>query len=94
VKLTTKKQLLQPTAPTGVQSRDYVFLVFQKDETAAKQTQAKAVHLAILSLRQSGILASAASVRRGVGLTSNVFYYSTTGSLTQSQRAEITSCLR
>lgn len=89
-----QQQLLSPGGVKGRQARDYVFLVFGKDPAEATATQAKAVHLAVSSLRSQAVLITPAAVRKGVGVTGNVFYYSATGALTKGERTKVTSCLR
>jgi hypothetical protein len=94
VRLIKGGQLLNPGGLKGVQSTNYVFLVFDKDAASAAKTREKAVSLAVASLRSQSVLMTPAAVRRGVGLTKNVFYYSATGSLTNSERSIVESCLR
>jgi hypothetical protein len=86
-------RLLAPGGVKGLVARDYVFLVFQKDPAAALATQEKAVTLAVKSLASQSVLITRAAVRRGVGLTKNVFFYSATGALTKSERTKVASCL-
>lgn len=86
-------RVLAPGGVKGLVARDYVFLVFQKDPTAALKTQEKAVTLAVKSLASQSVLITPAAVRRGVGLTKNVFFYSATGALTKSERTRVASCL-
>jgi hypothetical protein len=86
-------RLLAPGGVKGLVARDYVFLVFQKDPAAALKTQEKAVTLAVKSLASQSVLITPAAVRRGVGLTKNVFFYSATGALTKSERTKVASCL-
>jgi hypothetical protein len=95
VRLTHEAHLLQPNAPSGGGPQDeYVFLVFAKDPTAALATQDKAVTLAVNSFRSRGILMTRAAVKKGVGLSNNVFYYSANGPLNKGERAKVESCLR
>jgi hypothetical protein len=95
VKLAKQAALLNPNAPRGGnQTGAYVFLVFGKDPTEALGTEKKAVALAVKSIAASFGSITPAAVRAGVGVTKNVFYYSTTGPLTKSQRLKVTSCLR
>jgi hypothetical protein len=86
-------RVLAPGGVKGLVARDYVFLVFQKDPAAALATQEKAVTLAVKSLASQSVLITRAAVRRGVGVTKNVFYYSATGALTKSERTRVASCL-
>ncbi len=95
VKLAKRAALLNPNAPRGGnQAGAYVFLVFGKDPAEALGTEKKAVALAVKSITASFGSITPAAVRAGVGVTKNVFYYSTTGPLTKSQRLKVTSCLR
>jgi hypothetical protein len=94
VQLSQRQQLLAPGATPGREARGYVFLVFQKDPAAAQKTQDKAVTLAVQALRGQYIQATRASVERGVGLSKNVFFYSSTGSLTSHERKQVEACLR
>jgi hypothetical protein len=87
-------KLLTPGRPTGRLADAYVFLVFDKDHAAAVQTQDKALALAVESLREGGVQSTKAIVKKGVGLTKNVFYYSAGGALTSAQRSAVASCLR
>jgi hypothetical protein len=75
-------------------NQQYVFLIFGRDAAAALATKKKALALALRSLRADGLLMTRAAVEDSVGLAENVFYYSTTGALTKSERAKVTSCLR
>jgi hypothetical protein len=86
-------RVIAPGGVKGLVARDYVFLVFQKDPAAALETQEKAVTLAVKSLASQSVLITRTAVRRGVGLTKNVFFYSATGALTKSERARVASCL-
>jgi hypothetical protein len=86
-------RVLAPGGVKGLVARDYVFLVFQKDPAAALATQEKAVTLAVKSLASQSVLITRAAVRRGVGVTKNVFFYSATGALTKSERTRVASCL-
>jgi hypothetical protein len=86
-------RVIAPGGVKGLVARDYVFLVFQKDPAAALQTQEKAVTLAVKSLASQSVLITRAAVRRGVGVTKNVFFYSATGALTKSERTRVASCL-
>jgi hypothetical protein len=92
VRLLKGPELLQPSAQ-GRTSLGYVFLVFGKDQKEAQATQAKAVHLTVISLHANGRLITASQARRSVGLTKNVFFYSATGALTAQQRAKVAGCL-
>jgi hypothetical protein len=90
-----KNALLDPAANLqgrGPQNQD-VFLVFEQDPAGALADENKAVRLAIRSLRSQGSLITRAAVVAGVGLTKNVFYYSSTGALTKSERTKVESCL-
>jgi hypothetical protein len=86
-------RVIAPGGVKGLVARDYVFLVFQKTPQAALATQEKAVTLAVKSLASQSVLITRAAVRRGVGLTKNVFFYSATGALTKSERTRVASCL-
>jgi hypothetical protein len=86
-------RVLAPGGVKGLVARDYVFLVFQKNPAAALKTQEKAVTLAVKSLASQSVLITPAAVRRGVGVTKNVFFYSATGALTKSERTRVASCL-
>jgi hypothetical protein len=94
VRLIKGGQLLNPGGVKGAQSGAYIFLVFDKDAASAAKTEEKAISLAVASLRSQSVLMTPAAVKRGVGLTKNVFYYSATGSLTNSERSKVASCLR
>jgi hypothetical protein len=93
VKFSKQVALLNPNAPRGGTQGAYVFLVFGKDPAEALSTEKKAVALAVKSVTASFGAITPAAVRAGVGLTKNVFYYSTTGPLTKGQRLKVTSCL-
>jgi hypothetical protein len=95
VRLTNVVHLLTPNSPTGAgPEQQYVFLVFQKSPAAALVTENKAVTLAVQSTEHYAVLMTRAAAKAGVGLTENVFYYSTSGALTQGERTKVTSCLR
>lgn len=94
-RLTNTVHLLSPSSPTGRgPEQEYVFLVFQKDPAAALVTENKAVTLAVQSTEHYAVMMTRAAAKAGVGLTKNVFYYSTSGALTQGERTKVTSCLR
>jgi hypothetical protein len=78
----------------NIGSGDYVFLVFGKDPAAALETEKRAVTLAVRSVKARGHSVTRRSVEDGVALDRNVFYYSTTGPLSASERAKVGSCLR
>ena len=96
VRLTTGGNApLDPNAPRGGISPDeYVFLVFERDPAAALATEARAVSLAVRSVEAGGRSITRRAVLDGVALTKNVFYYSDTGALTQSERKQVAVCLR
>ncbi|MBV8079761.1 MAG: hypothetical protein JO186_05220 [Actinobacteria bacterium] len=87
--------LLNPVTANGSVLPDtWVYIVFGRDRAEAVRTESKAVRLAIQSLNARGLLATPATVRAGVQVTKNVFYYSPTGALTQAERSKIEACLR
>jgi hypothetical protein len=95
VRLTNTVHLLNPNSQTGGgPEQEYVFLVFQKDPAAALVTENKAVTLAVQSTEHYAVMMTRAAAKAGVGLTKNVFYYSTSGALTQGERTKVMSCLR
>jgi len=95
VRLTNTVHLLSPASPTGRgPEQEYVFLVFQKTPAAALVTENKAITLAVQSTEHYAVLMTRAAAKAGVGLTKNVFYYTTTGALTQGERTKVTACLR
>ncbi len=95
VRLTTGGNApLDPNAPRGgVAPDEYVFLVFGKDPAAALTTEARAVSLAVHSVEAGGRSITRRAVQDGVAVTKNVFYYSDTGALTQSERKQVAACL-
>ena len=85
---------LDPNAPRGgIAPDEYVFLVFAKDPAAALTTEARAVSLAVHSVEAGGSSITRRAVQDGVAVTKNVFYYSDTGALTQSERKQVGACL-
>jgi len=85
--------LLAPNQPHTT-APGYAFLVFGKDPAEALAVENRALTLAVQSFEHQPILVTRATIKKGVGLTKNVFYYSTTGALTRSEREKIVSCLR
>ena len=95
VKLSNQVHLLSPSSPTGGgPDQEYVFLIFQKDPATALVTENKAVTLAVQSTEHYAVMMTRAAAKAGVGLTKNVFYYSTSGALTQGERTKVEACLR
>lgn len=82
----------RPAASTA--GKGYVFLVFAKDPAGAVAIQDKALKLAMQSFEHQAVLMSRATLKKGVGLTKNVFYYSSTGALSRTERARVVACLR
>lgn len=94
VRLSNVIPVLRPDAPRGtVIPNQYVFLVFQKSSSDAVKTEKKAIAVAIKNLNAEGLIVTSAYVKKGVELMKNVFIYSPTGALTQSQREKVGSCL-
>jgi hypothetical protein len=75
-------------------ANEYVFLVFAKDAAGARALERKAVRIAVQSLKIRGLSLSPATVKGGVGVRRNVFYYSTTRGVTARDRAKFVPCLR
>jgi hypothetical protein len=75
-------------------ANQYVFLVFAKDAAGARAFERNAVRIAVQSLKIRGLPLSTATVKNDVGVTRNVFYYSTTRGVTASDRAKFVPCLR
>jgi hypothetical protein len=78
----------------NIGSGDYVFLVFDKDPAAALETERRAVTLAVRFAKARGRPVTRRAVQDAVALDRNVFYYSSTGPLSASERASVGSCLR
>jgi hypothetical protein len=72
----------------------YVFLVFAKNPAGALAIRTKALKLAAQSFEHQAVVMSPAALKRGVGLTKNVFYYSPTGALSNAERTRVVACLR
>jgi hypothetical protein len=90
----TSSQLLDPArAKGGIPPNTYVFLIFAKDPAAALATERRAVQISVQALKVRGLTVSPASIRHDVGVAKNVFFYSTTGGVTRSDRAKFTPCL-
>jgi hypothetical protein len=91
----TGSELLDPAQKKGgIPPNTYVFLVFAKDPAAALATERRAVQVAVQALKVRGLTITPAAVRRDVGVAKNVFFYSTTGGVTRTERAKFTPCLR
>jgi hypothetical protein len=87
--------VLDPARPTtSTVAPGYVFLVFAKDAAGAAAIENKALKLAEQSFQNQAVMMSRAALLKGVGLTKNVFYYSPTGALSQTQRSRVVACLR
>jgi hypothetical protein len=95
VQLRNVEPVLAPTAPRGgVIPNVYVFLVFDRDATSALATENKAIELTVRTIEGRGEAVTRSFVQAGVGLTRNVFYYSTSGPLTKDERTKVEACLR
>jgi hypothetical protein len=94
VHVTRTEAVLNPAQSSGNASPGYVFLVFGKDAAAALRTENKALTLAMQSFQHDQELMTRAALKKGVGLNKNVFFYSSTGALTATERAKVASCLR
>ena len=90
----TGSGLLDPAqAKGGIPPNTYVFLVFAKDPAAALATERRAVRISVQALKTRGLTITPAAVRSDVGIAKNVFFYSTTGGVTPSERAKFSPCL-
>ncbi len=90
----TGSGLLDPAQPKGgVPPHTYVFLIFAKDPAAALATERRAVRIAVQALRTRGLTVTPAALRNDVGVAKNVFFYSTTGGVTPSDRTKFAPCL-
>ena len=94
VHVTKSEPLLNPGQHSGNAETGFVFIVFDKDPEAALKTQDKALSLAMQSFQHAQELVTRASLKKGVALSKNVFYYSSTGALTPNERNKVASCLR
>jgi hypothetical protein len=95
VQVSTVVPALAPNAPRGtVVPNQYVFLVFGASPAEAQKLEDTAITKTVHTLFDQGISATRDYVRRGVGLSKNVFFYSPSGALTPSQRAKVDRCLR
>jgi hypothetical protein len=87
--------VLNPSRPTtSTVAPGYVFLVFAKDPAGAVAIENKALKLAMQSFEHQSEVMSRAALERGIGLTKNVFYYSPSGALSQTERSRVVACLR
>jgi hypothetical protein len=94
VHVTKVEPLLNPTQRGGNAETGYVFIVFGKDPAAAVKTQNKALSLAVQSFQHEQVLMTRAALKKGVGLSKNVFFYSSTGALSAAERTKVSDCLR
>jgi hypothetical protein len=95
VQVSTVVPALAPSALRGtVVPNQYVFLVFGATPAEAQKIENLAITKTVRTLYDQGISATRDYVKRGIGLTKNVFFYSPSGALTPSQRAKVDRCLR
>jgi hypothetical protein len=71
-----------------------VFVVFGRDSTEAKAIESRAVDLAEKTFAARNLVLPRNAVLAGVRVSGNVFYYSSTGPISELVHTLIQSCLR